>query len=178
MILETERLILKPGTLEIGRAELRNRTEFANLLDAEVPWDWPPPLNDETSMTYFCNYMENNPDSEGWSEWYFLLKTTSGKPAVIGNGGFKGKPDSLGQVEIGYSIMKEYQGRGFATEAMRTLIEFAFSDKNVTGIIAHTFPELILSIRVLEKLGLVYTGPGEEKGTIKFQMLREKWSNL
>jgi RimJ/RimL family protein N-acetyltransferase len=166
------------GTSEIGRAELEDRARFAELLDAEVPSGWPPPLNDKGSMTWFTEYLEANPDAVGWVAWYFLLNTPTRKSIAIGNGGFKGKPDATGTVEVGYSILEEYHRKGFASEAVGALIHWAFSHENVTRIIAHTFPDLQPSIRVLEKCGFACVGKGTEEGTVRFQLLREGWSQV
>ena len=51
--LTTARLDLVPGTARLGHAELKDREEFASLLEARVPEEWPPPLNDETSTAWF-----------------------------------------------------------------------------------------------------------------------------
>jgi [ribosomal protein S5]-alanine N-acetyltransferase len=45
---------------------------------------------------------------------------------LIGETEFHGPPDRAGTVEVGYSIVPDYRGRGFASEATRTLIEHAF----------------------------------------------------
>src|SRR6476469_4442706 len=50
MKITTERLELIASTLELARAEIEDRDRFAQLLDARVPVDWPPPLNDTDSM--------------------------------------------------------------------------------------------------------------------------------
>jgi ribosomal-protein-alanine N-acetyltransferase len=175
MKLETKRILLISGTPVIGRAEIEDRMRFAKLLNAEVSTKWPPPLNDKESMMWFTEYMENNPDANGWASWYFLLKTESEKPIAIGNGGFKGKPNDNGQVEICYSFLEDYHGKGYATEAVNALIEFAFSRNYITRIIAQTLSDLQPSIRVLEKCGFSYVGEGTEEGAILYQLLRENF---
>jgi ribosomal-protein-alanine N-acetyltransferase len=102
-----------------------------------------------------------------------MLRSASGKPIAIGNGGFKGTPDAADQVEMGYSIIEEFQGRGFATEAMAALIDWAFSHSSVTRIITHILPDLQSSIRVLEKCGFTNVGKGTEEGAIMYQLLRK-----
>lgn len=171
--IETKRLLLVAGTPLIGRAEMDNRDRFAKVISAELPSSWPPPLNDKDSMTWFTEYMENNADSDGWASWYFLLKTSSHRLTAIGNGGFKGKPDDAGQVEIGYSVVEEYQQRGFATEAVNALVAWAFSFNSVNLIKAQTLPGLQQSIRVLQKCGFAYAGKGTEEGAIAYQLLRD-----
>lgn len=171
--IHTERLCLVPGTAELGRAELGDRRRFARLLGAEVPPAWPPPLNDEASMTWFTEYVEANPDAVGWAAWYFLLKTPRGRLTAIGNGGFKGVPDPSGTVEIGYSILERNQGRGLATEGVGALIDWAFAHRHVNRVIAQTLPDLRASIRVLEKQGFIFVGDGLEDGAIMYQMDRK-----
>ena len=72
--LHSERLCLVPGTEELGRAELGDRRRFARLLGAEMFPAWPPPLNDEASMTRFTEYVTAKPDPVGWAAWHFLLQ--------------------------------------------------------------------------------------------------------
>ena len=69
---------------------------------------------------------------------------------AIGNGGFKGRPDADGSVEVGYSVMENYQRNGFAPEAVEALVDWAFGYREVQRVIAQTLPELRPSIRVLE----------------------------
>ncbi len=153
----------------MGHAELEDCDLFGRLLDADIPATWPPPLNDEASMVWFTRYLEANPHAIGWAAWYFLLRSSPDKFIAIGNGGFKGKPSGDGTVEIGYSILEDYQRRGFAPEAVSTLIDWAFSHQDVTRIIAHTLTDLHPSIRVLEKNRFEYVGKGMEEGTILYQ---------
>ena len=75
--------------------------------------------------------------------------------------------------ELGYWLGVPYWGRGYATEAVRALIDLAFRDPTVTRVIAETFPDLIPSIRVLEKNGFVRIEEGgSEPGVIRFELRR------
>jgi ribosomal-protein-alanine N-acetyltransferase len=75
---------------------------------------------------------------------------------LIGDGGFKGKPDEEGKVEIGYSIVPEYRRRGFATEVARALVDYAFSQPGVKAVEAHTLANGTASIKVLKKAGMSF----------------------
>ncbi len=172
--LQTERLRLIPGTAELGRAEIEDRRLFGRLLEAEVPAAWPPPLNDEGSMTWFTEYVEANPEAVGWAAWYFLQREADGGWAAVGNGGFKGLPDETGTVEIGYSILEAHQRQGLAPEAVGALIGWAFSHEAVGRIVAQTLPGLRPSIRVLEKCGFSFVGPGFEDGAVLYELIRGK----
>lgn len=65
----------------------------------------------------------------------------------------KGPPDQGGVVEIAYGVDPEYQGRGYATEAARALVNFAFRSGQVCLVRAHTRAENNASMRVLAKCG-------------------------
>src|SRR5262249_27513818 len=68
---------------------------------------------------------------------------------VIGMCGFTDPPNDEGIVEIAYSIAPAYQGKGYATEAARGLIEIAQGEPAVRLICAHTLAERTASGRVL-----------------------------
>ena len=84
-----------------------------------------------------------------WLHGFALVDQES--QSVIGTAGFKGPPDDAGMVEIGYGMAPSFQGRGFATEAAAALLEFAFNDRRVRLVRAHTRPANNASTRVLEK---------------------------
>ena len=65
------------------------------------------------------------------------------------------------------------QDRVSFPEAVRALVEWAFSHAEVKRVTAQTLPELRPSIRVLEKCGFRFTGPGMEEGAIGFERERE-----
>jgi len=171
--LTTERLDLIAATPEMVRAEIEDRPRFSRLLGARVPEKWPPPLNDEESMRFALRYLETHPGASGWMQWYFILRGdgVDGRVA-IGNGGFKGKPEPDGMVEVGYSVLEEYQKVGHGTEAVQALLSWAFGHQEVTRVTAETFPELTSSIRVLNKTGFVQIGKGSEERTIRFELPR------
>ncbi len=166
----TSRLILVATTLHAQRAELEDRDRFADAIDADVAPDWPPPLNDESTMRWVMDYMNANPGHDGWTKWYFLLSRPDGRALLIGNGGFTGAAGEDGTVEIGYSIVETHQRRGYAPEAVRALVAWAFAHSHVKRVIAHTLPDLTPSIRVLEKCGFRFVGDGSEEGTIRYEL--------
>ena len=56
--------------------------------------------------------------------------------------------------EIGYWLGEEFWGRGIVTEAVKQILEFGFSNLDITRIYARTFSSNIASQRVLEKAGM------------------------
>ena len=171
--LRTERLQLVAVTLELARAELAGPRRLEKMLGAHVPPSWPPPLNDENSLRWTIDYLTANPDGVGWGAWYFLHKE-HGELRAVGLGGFRGKPTNEGAVEIGYSIVPEAHRFGFAPEAVRALVAWAFAHREVARVTAQTLPELRPSIRVLEKCGFSSIGAGSEEGAIAFALERPR----
>ena len=167
--LDTERLRLVPATLELADADLHNRLEFMHQLGALVLDSWPPPPNDERSMRDTVDLLRRNPGDSGWAAWYWLAKKH--KPVVIGLGGFKGPP-AEGFVEIGYSLLPEFQNKGYASEAVAALLGWAFAHGEVERVAAETLPDLAPSIRLLERAGFVQAGAGTEPGSLRFERRR------
>ena len=93
---------------------------------------------------------------------------------VIGLGGFKGRPDAAGTVELGYSVLDEFQRRGYGTEAAAALCAWAFSHPEIRCVTAETFPHLTGSISVLKKNQFRFTGAGSEGDTILFELPRDR----
>ena len=96
----------------------------------------------------------NDPTLYGWGSWLVLQKSDR---LIIGDAGFKGKPDFKQQVEVGYGFLESYWGKGYATEAVEGLVGWAFNTKTVKKVTAETDLNNIGSIRVLEKLGMKKT---------------------
>lgn len=171
MKLSTARLDLIPETTELLAAELAGRKAFSRQINAQVPENWPPEFYDRSMVEYTAKYLEKNPDVVGWTQWYLILRDGGqGQPVVVGISGFKGKPSTRGIVEIGYSVLKQFQRTGYATEAVAALVRWAFSCKTVQCVKAETYPELIASIRVLEKNSFRLTGKGSAVGAIRFEL--------
>lgn len=167
MIVETtDRLRLVAGTEVLAAAEIEDRAEFARLLGAFVPETWPPD-NLRDVLGYFYGLQKEHPEWEGWLAWY-AIRIDSDYPILCGSIGFKGPPDKRGVVEIGYSVLPEFQGQGLAMEMVAGIVRWAEHRHEVRQIEAETNINNSASIRVLEKNGFVRDGVGLEPNTIKF----------
>lgn len=87
----------------------------------------------------------------------FLLRLKNTEKE-LGRAGFKGPASSEGVVEIAYAVHPDQQGKGYATEAARGLLQFAFEHESVRIVRAHTLPETNASTRILSKLGFKRAG--------------------
>jgi RimJ/RimL family protein N-acetyltransferase len=60
-------------------------------------------------------------------------------------------------VEIGWRLAFEYWGQGYATEAARAALGFAFSQLQLAEVVSFTVPANQRSRRVMERLGMTRT---------------------
>jgi RimJ/RimL family protein N-acetyltransferase len=171
-VIKSRRLNLIAATTDLIKNDIAGRASLASALDVDVPASWPPDLYGPRAMQFALEQLDDATE-QGWSFWY--LSTLEQPVELVGICGFKGRPDELGSVEIGYSILSDFQRRAYATEAVARLVGWAFSHHNVNEVSAETLPHLTQSIRVLEKNGFIRTGPGSEAGVVRYAVRR---SNL
>ena len=101
-----------------------------------------------------------HPDQRQWyAVWFIYLKGGE----KIGDLCFKGV-SAEGSVEIGYGILPEFWGRGYATEAVDAVVRWALDQPGIKSVEAETDAENIASQRVLEKIGFKATGQMGEEG--------------
>jgi len=167
--IQSKRLNLIATTTDLIKKDIEGSQLLAEALDVDVPESWPPALYGSTAMRFALMQLDD-PAEQSWSFWY--LVTAGDEAQLAGICGFKGRPDRLGSVEIGYSVVDKFQRQGFATEAVSRLVGWAFSHHNVNEVCAETFPYLSQSIRVLEKNGFELTGPGSETGVVRYAVKR------
>ena len=173
--INTPRLKLIPATSSLVQAELGGQAIFFQLLGAQIPENWPPDFIVD-ALPHFLKQLEQNPELVGWLSWYWILMGKAGKESVlIGSGGFKDRPQPDGTVEVGYSVLPQHQGYGYASEAVGGLLCWVFAHGEIARVIAETLPENRPSIRVLGKLGFDFAEQGSEPGTIRFELGRERY---
>ena len=163
LTLRTPRLELIAATVESTTLEIQNLVALAAALGVVPPASWPPPLHDSDSQAWYLDLLQQD-DAAGWGLWYVVVPEK--ERHVAGTVGFKGKPCD-GSCEIGYSLLPAFEGLGYATEAARRLIEWAFEHPQVEQVTAETLPALVGSIRVMEKCGMRFIGEGAPEGDIR-----------
>lgn len=77
---------------------------------------------------------------------------------MIGTCGFTRIDTVNNMAEIGYVLNPDFWGRGYATEAVGRVIEFAFSELGVHRVEARFMEGNQASLRVMEKLGMTFEG--------------------
>ena len=102
-----------------------------------------------------------HPEQWIWYTAWGLYQNDSGD--FVGDLCFKGLPEN-GQPEIGYGISPEFQGQGYATEAVRAACRWALAQPDVAAVEAETEPANAASQAVLRKVGFVPTGTVGKEG--------------
>ena len=147
-VLETERLRLRRLTVDDAEFILRllNEPSFLRFIgDRGVRT-----LDD--ARAYVLNGPVASYEQFGFGLYLTTLKE-SGTP--IGMCGLL-KRDALDDVDIGFAFVPEFWSKGFAIEAATAVMEHARRDFGLQRIVAVTNPDNVGSIRLLEKLGLVF----------------------
>ncbi|SFI85962.1 GNAT family N-acetyltransferase [Thermoflavimicrobium dichotomicum] len=154
MVLKGKCIQLIPCSGEIVRLIIdEDRDKLSQRLGAKLPSEWPT-QDTRDIAPLFLRDLEADPEMLGWGMWIAIHQKEN---TVVGDMGFKGKPDESGTVEIGYGIVQSYRNHGYATEAARLLIDWAFSNSAVKKVIAECLIDNAPSIRVLEKLNMQRT---------------------
>lgn len=173
--IHTDRLDLIAGTIRHLDAELASASALAELLGVAIPAGWPPGEYDRPAIEFFRSRVAGDNDAFGWYVWYAVLRSNNDEPStLVGGGGYHGPPDPAGIVEIGYSILPQFEGRGFASELVRGLVAHAFSAPDVRRMIAHTTSANIGSVKVLERNGFQRVGPAAEAGLDEWARERDR----
>lgn len=169
--IRTIRLELVAETDVLGTAEVAGSSRLAEALCADVPQNWPPE-NVRDVVELFATKLQRDPELAGWMNWYWILvEPATGRRTLIGSGGFTSRPID-GVVAIGYSLLPQYQRKGFATEAVQALATWAFSHPEVRKIIAETLPDNEPSIQVLKRAGFGKVPGATEPGHVRFELCR------
>jgi ribosomal-protein-alanine N-acetyltransferase len=87
----------------------------------------------------------------GYGRWAVELKSNRN---FIGWCGLKFHPEE-NEVDVGYRLLPEFWGNGFAPETGTACIEYGF-DNGLKRIVARIHKENIRSIKVVAKMGMTY----------------------
>jgi ribosomal-protein-alanine N-acetyltransferase len=172
--LRTERLMLVALTPGLARAALEDRAQLGRRLGVRVPVTWPGADFARMLPRIAQGAERGEPGAEPGAEPTRLIVHEVDR-TLIGETGFHGPPDESGTVEVGYSIVPDYRGQGFALEATRALIDEAFARPDVCRITAACLDDNVASLKVLERLGMRLVGATGE--TLRFELRKDTAKN-
>jgi len=150
-VISTPRLDLVPLEPDALRLIQRAETfEVERLLGASIPPGWIESIPAAKRLAQ----LEADPEEQPWLVRAIVLRGTG---RIVGQAGFHDAPDEEGTVEIGYEVVPRHRRRGYASEAVRALMEWA-RETGATRCRACVSPANEASREMLERLGFKRVG--------------------
>jgi RimJ/RimL family protein N-acetyltransferase len=143
MFVRTERLTLRRFTPAdaVAFAAYRSDPEVARYQS------WDPPLPLAEAQQKVEQFAQDDPAAPGWFQYAVDLDGV-----LIGDVGLN-LDENLMQAELGFTLAPAYQGQGYATEAVRGLLDDVFIVRKLHRVSAECDARNTASARLLERVG-------------------------
>lgn len=130
------------------------------------------PFADVTAAEAFISGYQQY-ETYGYGRWTVLDRTTG---EYLGFCGLKYHPET-GDIDLGFRFIREYWGKGYATEAAAACLDYAFTTLNLPCVIGRAQAENVASIRVLAKIGMNFVATFDFEGTpgVLYQVHSAQW---
>ena len=155
------RRTLRTDRLMLRRWEAGDREAFAALnADPEVMEHFPAPLTRAESDA-MVDRIEARFDEEGFGFWAL---ETAGTGRFIGFTGLavvRFDAPFTPAVEIGWRLARSAWGHGYAAEAARRALRFAFDDARLDEVVSFTSTTNLRSQAVMERIGMARDTAGD-----------------
>jgi RimJ/RimL family protein N-acetyltransferase len=145
--IETERLLLRRSRPEDAATISAYRSD--PNVNRQQGWDR---TDLEGVLADIVEMSGRSPGEPGG--WVQFTVEERGGGRIVGDVGLSVADGEPGVIKVGYTIDPAFQGLGYATEAIRALVEFAFETLGAELVRAHASAENAPSIRVAEKVGM------------------------
>jgi RimJ/RimL family protein N-acetyltransferase len=145
--LETERLVLR----RFGDADLDAFVAYRALPEVARYQSWDA-YTPEDGRTLITSMQFRQPGTVG--EWFQFAIAERVSGALIGDCAICVDAHQPRQAEIGFTLSPAHQSHGYATEAVRGLLEYAFSTLDLHRVIGNCDARNLASARVLERAGM------------------------
>ena len=179
MEFKTERLYIRPVCIEDKESMFRYRSDsetnkYLSLIPHAVE-----------DVAAFIDKTSFDMDVPG--TWFQIVIIEQVTNLLIGDIGihFLDSDSENKQVEIGYTLNKDFRGKGYATEALTKVIDYLIKTLNKHRIVASVDPANIDSIRLIERLGFRKEAHfveslffhGKWVDDIVYAILEKEWNN-
>jgi RimJ/RimL family protein N-acetyltransferase len=152
--LRTERLLLRQWRDE-------DRAPFAALnADPAVMEHFPSTMTREASDVYI-DRLTAVIEERGWGTWAVEVVATGEFIGYVGLNEPRFEAHFTPAVEIGWRLARDAWGHGYATEAARAVLAFAFDELGLDEVVSFTTVENRRSRRVMERIGMTYDENGD-----------------
>lgn len=151
-----ENIFLKTKRITLRYITQNDFEELKKILqDKDVMYAWEYNFSDEDVQ----NWINQNLDRYKKYNLGFFLIVENSSGTILGQAALM--PDFINEhkyYEIGYILKKEYWHQGFASEAVKALIHYAFNTLNLKEVIFEIRPENSPSRKVAENFNAVICG--------------------
>lgn len=162
-VLETARLIIRPFTLD-------DLADAHRLFDLDLQWAGPGfTVAQRKDKLQFAIYLSQWVDTGGFCGDRAIVLRQGGQ--LIGLCGFRpwllsaaerslfhqapcDSPFTALELGVGYALSTAHRGNGYAAEAVKALIEYAFKELHVRRIVALTERGNMDSVRLMKRVGM------------------------
>jgi RimJ/RimL family protein N-acetyltransferase len=145
--IETERLLLRRSRPEDAATISAYRSD--PNVNRQQGWDR---TDLEGVLADIVEMSGRSPGEPGG--WVQFTVEERGGGRIVGDVGLSVADGEPGVIKVGYTIDPAFQGLGYATEAIRALVAYAFETLGAEMVRAHASAENAPSIRVAEKVGM------------------------
>lgn len=149
--IETERLILRDLRVD----DIDDFYDYTKNLNVTSNISWPPHDTKDTALEFLKSYVDIN---EVWAIVFKENKKVIGHLKIYPDEN-RGKFSERNTAKlITYALAEDYWGKGYMTETVKRVVEFAFNEMQIELLTAFHVPNNIRSKRVMEKCGFQYEG--------------------
>lgn len=178
MKLETTRLIIRPIRIE-DKLEI---FEYRSDRETNKYQGWIPTTLLDVEI-FIRRISKQVDEPETWFQFVIMEKETQ---KLIGDIGIHFFDRENKQAEIGCTLNKKFQNKGYATESIKRVIDYLFKELRKHRIIASIDPDNKNSIRLVERIGFRKEAHFVESLMINgkwvddliYAMLKKEWENI
>jgi len=159
-MIETPQLLIQPLNYEQLLKYIRNDNSLEKELNlSPTSREISPELSAALEQTILPAIADKTRNYLYSTLWTIILKD---QDKMIGDLCFVGEPNESGEVEIGYGTYKDFQGKGYMTEAVGGMISWAIEQPEIKAIVASTDKTNTASYSVLIKNGFIKFGENQD----------------
>lgn len=179
-MIETKRLILRQW-------QTQDFPLFAKMNGSAIVMKYFENTLSQAKSDELANRLKDLIAQRGWGLWALEEKVTG---HFVGFVGLNEAPDTLPcspAVEIGWRLSNEFWGKGYATEAAKASLSYAFNSLKLEKVVSFTAIINAPSIRVMERIGMQNTKqnfphPGVKGNRLKehvlYQITAQQWFRM
>jgi aminoglycoside 6'-N-acetyltransferase len=126
-------------------AAYRTDGEVARYQD----WECPYPISE--ARKFIASLYQLAPGTPG--PWFQFAVSLSSSGTLLGDVALRTSRVEVGQAELGFTFASAHQGQGYATEAVRAVVQYAFGQLAIHGVFSRTDARNLQAQRLLERIG-------------------------